>query len=112
MTERVKDGPEWQKAVNDTCAAVEVALERLTELGILDQTSDMPAEGGLLLEMVRPRAMPGIVAPKVGNARCFDTGAIQGRMIRASDSPPYKEKKITIQTGNSDITSNSRQMPK
>ena len=66
----------------------------------------MPAEGGLPLEMIRPRAMSDIVVPKVGNTRCFDTGASQGMMKREEDFPPFQGPKISIETGNSDVTSN------
>ena len=66
----------------------------------------MPTEGGLPFEMIRPKAMSGIVELKEGNARCFDTGATQGMMIREKDFLPYKGPEITILTGNSDVTSN------
>ena len=79
-----------------------------SELEIPDQlgvNADMPAEGGLPLEMIRPRAMSGIVAPKIGNTRCFDTGATQGMMIREADYPAYQGPKVMIGTANGDVPS-------
>ena len=61
----------------------------------------MPAEGGLPL----PKAMSGTSIPRVGNVRCFDTGASQGMMIREEDYPPVYGPITTINTGNGPVTS-------
>ena len=66
----------------------------------------MLTEGGHPLEMIRPKTISGIVEPKKGNTRCFDTDATQGMMIQEGDVPFYTGPEIAILSGNSEITSN------